>query len=393
MINDRIEQVLRVWELCCVLSKISVKKVNMLKFGEAADMFTGPLKHSESFRNDILLRKPFDAGKYIANGLNAEWLGVFSYFPASVHAWATASRRIYRLDGDIQELILQTDVSQLTWNDIVFPFGAFGIALSRPIREPGGQLFDFLLVHRGWMHSIGRDGITIWAISQEYERPMLVSLKLAQRIYEDMVAKGKLKKADEISNSAFSKEGMEKSALGAKLNSFIADSAFFDRPLKDTFSYVKANEGKVAQPDFLPLHRLPTSSMEIEVERVVAGLCVYLDVHRNTSKSAKVKTDWKPRDEPTIDANCVAKEALVCSVQNVYDITELERELLLIPDPVERRKRCEELGVHYREGYARRRPGFGNDPDALRCVHVRPAIVGLRRLAPGALPRGTEKVL
>ena len=393
MKQDRIEQALRMWELSCLNAKLCIKLVSMMKSGAANDMLIGPIKHSESFRQDILSGKPFDEAKYIQDDISSEAMGVFSYFPAAVHAWTTASRRIYTLGADIQELILQTDVSQLTWKDIVFPFGTFGIALARPIREPGGQLFDFLLVHRGYVHPIKHDGVVIWTISQEFERPMPFTVKEARRAYEDMVLRTNVRKAREMNEFFISKQAVEMTTAGAKLNSLIADGRFFELPLKETFKFVKDNDGKVVSGGLLPGHSLPMSSFNIEVERLVAGLCVYLDMHRRGSKALKVRTDWAPREHPTVDTTCITKEALVCSVQNVYDLSELERELLMIIDPVERDRRCKELGVHYREGYARRRPGFGHDPDAPQCVHVRPAIVGLRRLAPGSLPRGTEKVL
>lgn len=392
MITDRLEQVLRVWELNCISSKISIKRVSMLKHGAADDMMVGPVKHSESFRGDVLARKPFDPDKYIDRNISAEAMGVFSYLPASLHAWATASRRIYRLESDIQQLILQTNVSELTWRDVKFPFEVFGIALATPIREPGGQLFDFLLVHRGFVHAIDREGIMIWTISEEFEKPMPMTIRQAQKAYESLVTHGNFKKAAEVTEDLLS-SGVMKTAMGAKLNCFIADGVFFDKPLKDTFSYIRENEGKVIPNGLLPLHSLPISSMGIEVERLVAGLCVYLDSHQNCSDEVRPRTDWKPVEKPTIDTTCITKEALVCSVQNVYYLSDLERRLLLMTDTVERDKICKELGVHYREGHARRRPGFGNDPEAPKCVHIPPVIVGIRRLAPRSLPRGTEKVL
>jgi hypothetical protein len=150
MKTDRIEQALRTWELCCANSRLSIKRINMLKSGAASEMAVGPAKHFESFRNDILARKPFDAEKYIPEDLSAEAMGPYSFFPTAVHAWATDSRRIYTIDEVVQQIVMQTNVSELTWKDIPFPFNSFGIALAQPIREPDGQLFDFLLVHRGF---------------------------------------------------------------------------------------------------------------------------------------------------------------------------------------------------------------------------------------------------
>jgi hypothetical protein len=180
--------------------------------------------------------------------------------------------------------------------------------------------------------------------------------------------------------------------MGAKLNALIADGLFFDKPLQNTFDHIKEHEGEDSSNGLLPLHGIKFSEMQITVERIVAGLCVYLDANRGGAKETG-GTSWTPLDEPTMDNTCVTKASLVCMVQNVYDVSGLKRELLLIADPVERDRRCKELGVHYREGYARRRPGFGDDPTAPRCVHIPPTIVGLRRLPLDALPRGTEKVL
>jgi hypothetical protein len=392
MKTDRIEQALRTWELCCANSRLSIKRINMLKSGAASEMAVGPAKHFESFRNDILARKPFDAEKYIPEDLSAEAMGPYSFFPTAVHAWATDSRRIYTIDEVVQQIVMQTNVSELTWKDIPFPFNSFGIALAQPIREPDGQLFDFLLVHRGFMHSIGHDGITIWMISQEFERPEAMPLKKARAAYEDMIIRGNLKPGTKIMDLLTSPKAMSETTMGAKLNALIADGLFFDKPLQNTFDHIKEHEGEDSSNGLLPLHGIKFSEMQITVERIVAGLCVYLDANRGGAKETG-GTSWTPLDEPTMDNTCVTKASLVCMVQNVYDVSGLKRELLLIADPVERDRRCKELGVHYREGYARRRPGFGDDPTAPRCVHIPPTIVGLRRLPLDALPRGTEKVL
>lgn len=392
MITDRIEQVLRIWELNQASAKISIKRINMLKQGAANDEFVGPLKHYGTFRKDVLAGRPFDAEKYLPSGMSKVAAGTFGFFPAVAHAWAQSSRRIFTLDSTIQELIMQTNVSDLTWNDIVFPFAAFGIALARPIEEPNGQLFDFLLVHRGHLHAINRPGIAIWTLSKENDRPDVTTLKKVERAYDELVCHGRFRKSYEITNLMTSHQSAEKTSLGAKLNCFISDGAFFDQPLRDSFDYVKENEGKILDDGTFTGHVLPCTSFHVEALRLAAGLCVYLDTHRDNA-SVKVRTDWKPKENPTLDPNCITHEALVCTVQNVYDIHELERELLMILDPVERKRRCDELGVHYREGHTRKMPGMGHIKDAPRVVHVRPSIIGLRRMTQGSLPPGVAKVL
>jgi hypothetical protein len=387
----RINQVLNMWECLCLEGKIGIKRYMMA--GSRTARLEGVFAHSESFRADILARKPFDPDKYVGSKIIGDALGSFTFLPPAIHAWATESRRIYHLPSDIQRLIQQTDVGDLTWRDVSLPFSAFAITLTEPVTEPGMQEFDCLLVYQGIIYPLGIDGIMIWALSKEFERPLGVDQQKLKRAFEKLVFRNNAGPALKLSDQISSLEAAQTTAYGANIRVCTIAGDWYDRPIKETFHFVKEHKGEIIPGSPLaPREVLPMSQWMIDVQRLAEGLCLYLDTHRS-SCTRRATSTWKPVEIPTPDPLSVTNEAEVCQVQSVYIISELERRLLAIIDPIERNRQCRELGVKYREGHWRKRPFYGRDPSAPKCVHVRPCIVGLRRLGPSGLPPGVAKVL
>jgi hypothetical protein len=391
MQTDRIDQALSIWECLCLQGKTGIMRY--IKAGNKKARLEGVFLHSESFRADILARKPFDPEKYVGSKILTDALGTFTYLPPAVHAWATQSRRIYHLPSEVQRLIQQTDIGDLTWREVSLPFPAFAITLAEPVTEPGMQEFDCLLVYQGTIYPLGITGIMIWAFPKELERPLGVDQQKLKRAYEKLVFRNDAGPALKLRDQITSFKAENTTAYGADVRVCTVAGDYYDRTIKETIHFVEQHKGEII-PDspLAPREVLPMSQWMIDVQRLVVGLCLYLDTHRS-SLTRRATSIWKPVEPPTPDPASVTKEAEVCQVQNVYVISELERRLLAIPDPIERDRQCRELGVHYREGHWRKRPYCGADTSAPKCVHVRPCIVGLRRLGPTGLPPGVAKEL
>jgi len=60
--------------------------------------------------------------------------------------WTTESRRVFRLDPDLQALLGATSIESVETSDISLPFGCFCISLERPIKADDEEReFDFIL--------------------------------------------------------------------------------------------------------------------------------------------------------------------------------------------------------------------------------------------------------
>ena len=307
-------------------------------------------------------------------------------YPLALARWSVHSRRIYKLDSDLQALLQATSLKGVLWSDVQLPFDSFAIELAQPLIDSEGNRFGFLLV----------------------------STPLPYELEEDISPK------DLIDFRCFGTKGMKYAPLNTQQRERIQTSV--DRQIDRGDPYGILTEYRELASK--PLDRVPTSSFKLHshpdelvtetaervykekfpgvdrpaalatwdaMTRLVVGLALYLKTL--PPGSSHVSEPTKPFRSGLPDRKVITNRWEVCNVTSVIPLTREERIFYGVEGNQEEQRQAKyELSCHFREGHWRRPPGKGDDPTAPRTVHVRPCIVRRDRLPKdGGLPAGTVK--
>ncbi|MBI4087276.1 MAG: hypothetical protein HY434_00390 [Candidatus Liptonbacteria bacterium] len=398
---ERLEQALRLWEDSCFLfgkcAELDRLGVKILEEGIPA---LNPFFHWHEFRDYLLSdqSRVFNSGRFEATDESGErvlmeHLSAYTCLPLALWCWNKHSRRIFRVSEELQTLLNLTSLDGMAWSDIPWPFESFAVTLDAPLALPrGGHLpdarFDTIIVYTHFV-PVG-DGTGL----KKLIRFLLLDSELGNRVplsrFDREEIDGLLSKAKQkFFQGESAKKLMGRIEAVAWGVSEVQGSTFYldcsgadGLKIGETVGHVK-QRSRIFMPctDDQYLHWEAAA-------RIVAGLCLYL-----TTLPPKTphRSDWTPAD-PGIkrpDPRVITTGAEVCLVSSVYKLNAEEREV------IERigSRNYHELGVHFRIGHWRRKPGFGHDPAAKKVVHVRPTLVRRDRLPENAVPGGSANIL
>lgn len=385
-IVDRLEKCLCAWEDFWFL--IGVLNQILINTGRAAICpKEGAVVYWQSFRKHLLhlhstesppdmvrFQQPTDMHNTVASLLIS--------LPIPLTAWCQQSRRVYRLQPEIQTLLNATSLEGVKWSDVSFPFPAFAVSLGQPIKDNSGMEIDFLLFSkivaelpdRQPVHWIDLRG---FAPSCGQYDPLTDSNRqnMRQRIKDKQWEHGErlvLRFFDRL-----------KGVVGTY---FSLNAALFDEVITNTAQRVSSIVGATSEES---VHD-STISICDSTARIVVGMCLYL---QTLPLGSPHRSAWRPSvREGRPDPRAISNEAEVCTVSSCYTLTRPERVALGLEGTAEERRHYE-LSCHFRQGHWRRPPGYGHIPDAPKTVHVRPCLVRKDRLQAGELPGGAETVL
>jgi hypothetical protein len=294
---------------------------------------------------------------------------------------------MFRLTDDLQLLLEGTDLGDFRVSDIPWPFDSFVVLLARPIETMCNAWVDAILVSRGnqLLHP-----------SQPYVEIQLLPTVLDQREYlpqyairdmEDALAKKRVSRLRKLFDRW-------SPAADPLLRTIFPISPSLDIGVSRSALSMAKISAPLAE-DCLDPHIEHYPHWDLAL-RIVAGLALHLTTISGHSRHAPT---WTRPDTHTLDFQAVVSDALVCEVSSTHILSANERQNLREAIDDERSvaigkttSDCasREVRAHYRRGYWRRAPGSGNDPNAPKCIHVRPTLVRSDRLPQGAAPQGAE---
>ncbi|MBI5654118.1 hypothetical protein HZC53_00470 [Candidatus Uhrbacteria bacterium] len=324
---------------------------------------------------------PFDFKRFFDDG------GMFgvdgnhlldAYFAPLLASWMGKSRRVFSLDRDLTNLLLQTSLDGVTWGEIKWPFETLVLTFedSPLISADGKCYYDCVLVGVvDYPAPIGKQLQAYLFSETAYLRVFFSDVE--RRKYKELWARG------DIPNC------QRKAAVAIESVMQRTDPALESTVFSTPFELIKG----------LPIQEMPEGWIsydgdnQIEItltNRLVAGLCLYLNsLPSGAPQISPVR--GLSRSQRHQDAKAVTNDAEICTVSSIYRLTPEEHKLL------EEHKRSKhgtfELCAHFRRGHWRRPPGKGDDPTADWSVWVRPHMVRRDRLAPGELPGGTQTIV
>jgi hypothetical protein len=384
LLITRLEQILRFWEDAVFLEGIGAQFEKRYNPEASPSLFDHTLPW-QSLRSDLLKLDPTAIHeKYSAAPWTHEVLGGIVGVPHELSDWTQHSRRVFYTTHEIQTLLALTSFERITWGDIPWPFSSFVVLLEDPIKgtiKNWNANIDTILVSR---YETPDDGtvIVFRFLGDNLDRK-----KPLTWLDRDQLEKAFKKGANRFADL---RNGLLRRNEAKVATSFV--SMFWQASLRnefvmDTFSgpmgRVKGEHDREMQAmsdDDKDEYR-PVLDAAF---RVVMGLCLYLTTLPTKSVH---RSEWvapPPLQDSRTGKFALSNGAEICTVSSIHKLSAEEQGVAELA-----KRSFVEMAAHWRRGYWRRKPGEGNDPNALKVVLVRPTLVRKDRLQPGEVPAGT----
>jgi len=309
--------------------------------------------------------------------------GFLTRLPFSLGGWCQHSRRVYYLTEEIQAILNATSLKGVTWSDISFPFPVYALSLQRPVIDPEGDRFDFIMVTNYHVQdNNGRvlPGLELRFFCQQCDQ------------YDSLTEANRQNIRNCIRNGDWEHVIKLVQRYLRKVDCIIGAHITFDDQRLEEEVMVTAErcyEGCDADIQAKMNRELAISLWDTMV-RIVVGMCLYL---KTLPSGSPHQSEWRPAPRSGLtDPRAISNEAQLCTVSSCYTLTRPERVALELEGTAEERKHYE-LSCHFRQGHWRRPPGYGHIPAAPKTVHVRPCLVRKDRLQEGELPGGAESIV
>ena len=381
----RLEQALMMWEefmWCGSVMRRAADKMGVQILLEDALPAEGPYVHFRELRRHLLTIRNFDEfdterfevlleakAKYSRDHERSDHAPI-ELLAGRLAAWTTSSRRVYRIDADLQALLGATSLKSLTFNDIKFPFESFAIELEEPIYCPfSNRYFDFILYSPA-QGRVGEDirsrhAITFFNRDLDRWRPLS-----SRPIVERKLARGRVEEAA---------HELSAKRVGAKQNDMLAMHIIKgnpDVPILEILGWI----GDMPEQEGVASR---------QVWQIVIGLAMYLKMLPPTSPHVGRwnLADPNQRMLGSLDKRAITDESEICSVTSVRKLSVEERKLFF--DYASGRGDYE-LSAHFRIGYWHRPRGRGQDPNYPKTEWTHPTLVRRDRLPEGAIPGGSK---
>lgn len=368
-----LENSLACWETSCFVCSIMLRAAKALGIVAPYENI-GPLFHAPEFRKYLLgaaARASFDFGKFWpTSDVMGNQLGAQSWVPIELFNWTKASRRVFDISPELQELLRMTSLNGITWKDAleVLPFPSFAIEFEQPLVSSGGTEFGGAL-----FSTVDIKGSTNICF-RIFPKKLLT--------YQPLREKEKSKMLHQLATKEWGRLNGKSTEcrVAIKSLSFVVKS----------FPLASCLEREV--PDSLIDLAILAPGAKESIEEAIAvlqnalniviGFCLYL---KTLPSQSSCKKPWGhiPQSGKQ-DPLAICNEAQVCVVSSCYQLSDTERHELG-ENRIGSEKAC-----HFRRGHWRKAPGCGSDPSAPKIIHVRPTLVRRDRLKENQLPGGSE---
>ncbi len=384
----RLEQMLQCWEDQCFAYGIVAEHGQRIGWESLVNRifpYAGPLRHWRELRTHLREigrhQSALDANRFTTvTSTLAEGLSCLFQYPLFLRDWTVSSRRSFHLDEEAQALISAMSFKGMTWSDLLFPFDSFAITLDVPIQTPL-DAYDTILFTKNFIPSAlyqgdANSGLSIGLLSTKLETYRRIT---------------PLEK-DQLWRSGRKGSKSTRDAVLRYLDRFPEPGPFFTASIDQSYVEDKlANEPLVSSSKLSSFSAQSAEDKQIAAPaaniafRIIAGLCLYLT---SLPPKSPHRSEWTtPPSRGKLDPNAITRDADVCLIKSVFQLTAEERAIFL--SSATGREQC----AHFRRGHYRRRPGEGWDPEAPKIVPVRPTLIREDRLGPGELPGGSTATI
>ena len=386
-VEHRMEQLLQYWEMYWYATNANYRLVKNAPKPFPVP-FTGPVKWWNQLRRDIINHDVFTyyneryaPSKEAINFLNITPSVLLT--PIIIGKWVLSSRRIFKLDTDLQFLLDMTSLRGVRIRDIQFPFDSFAVALDKPLVGEKGRFYDFIVASKLERNDV--PGYYLAFYDQRLEVPPPVTPR-DKEIIEQFIAKGGGDK------------GVERLARcwgGGRLAIPFGTGHFIPTSNLDMKVLEACKLDQLELPDGLDsTDTLQVANVAEALSRVVLGMCMYLRTLPSPNTS---RLPWKPV-KPLREFSNLAKsipvidESTICFVESRFKLSIKERIAFSDPEHIPTRSLLEKC-CHVRSGFWHRPPGTGHDSLQAKTQWTRPTIVREDKYVPGTLLKGAEKLL
>lgn len=399
----RLEQGLRLWEDLCFLMKTYSDSLPYFGFKKPLNTNAGPLLYASELRNHLMrsIDNYFDYSRFTGSIEMWGQLMHVGSLPQDLFSWCRNSRRIFQIPTNLQTILSATSLEGIFWEDVVWPFRSFGLALEEPLIDEHKNKFDFILVSN------------IGGCTPELEGIESVSFTIFSEKLDEYQPLTEERRAEII--KLIKKRGME------YMNKLQKKILFMGQGYMDSFfTTFKGKNGKNLEPVTRPLEegfkdfhqRMKTLGQQIGVDLAIEdeatddpfrqysilekarhlsiSFCLYLATIPSFYHPGSDK-NWKTIDSGKINnVKPVTHHSQLCTINFKNNLTKDDHAVAsLIRESRSGSTKC----PHFRRGHFRKRSGEGDNPHALKCIMVRPALIGRDRLQSGALPTGAKTVM
>lgn len=388
--TSRLEEGLRFWEEMTRL--IGYKMACRHGAGLERKAPSGPWKHWPEFRQFLLnYRKgdPFPRDRfYDLREASRVEMGSTALIPSALANWTADSRRIFSVDGLLQRELALTSLGNFKFNEIVWPFDTFALALTEPLRvAPNGPLYDSVIVTRTPIISMARDrGIQGEILQFHFFGSELAGYpSLTPAEVEKIDSRLRAKRWKECAELALATMD-QKNRSNAVHYCFEVGTEGFEGESIERFIADMAVRASVCKEDEIWGTAQNQCEFAQTMLRTLFGFMLYLS---SISSSSPELRRFAPRPgTETPKLGPIHHGADVCLVTSDTVLTPYEREIL--GDP---RRSFAEISIHFRRGHWRKRPGTAIFPLAPKNVKVKPCRIKFGHLLPDSQPGGLEQKL
>lgn len=316
----------------------------------------------------------------------------------TITKWTEESRSVFFIEEDLQMLLMETSLGNITWADLKFPFDSFVVNLGTPMLICGGRKSSSVMITRYSEGYDNKDAIELRFFDDE--------LKLAFTPYEKEIIEEYLKNKN-TSKISLLADKIEKAIFGLKTEESASTAVLLIAPniretrittsLADLFriSGVDEASGGNHKAECVDKH----ISFFNKSLHIVLGFCLYLQTipNLNSKKNEKVGNDnleWIDLPKKSkLGNNAITDISKICSVGNKHLLKENECEKRTISEIKKNHVSGSEKSPHFRRGTWCRKKGTGNNPEAPRIIWRRPTMVRPDKLQQNSLPVGQRIVV
>jgi hypothetical protein len=334
----------------------------------------GPIFHAPEFRRYLMgamKETSFDFDRFWpTSDAMGHQLGAQSWIPLELFHWTKASRRLFCISSELQELLRMTSLDGITWKDATeaFPFPSFAIEFEEPLVSSGGTEFGGAMFSTVYLKG-GRV-----ACFRVFPTKLLAYQSLSEKERTRMRRHLSTKELGRLSGKSTECRRVIKS-LSFVVESFPLGSCLENQVLDSLANIATLAPGARESVD-------EASEILQDALNIAVGFSLYL---KTLPPQSVYRKPWQnPPRSGKPDPLAICNKAQICAVSSCYHLNDAEKRAL------EENRIGSEKACHFRRGHWRRAPGSGSDPLAPKIVHVRPTLVRKDRLKKNQLPGGSE---
>lgn len=315
--------------------------------------------------------RPFPMTRIIGEERHAhDILQQTSAFPLFFYEWCRSSRRVFRISDGIKEMFDNTDTSTLFLSEVPIPLRSFVIELETPLVWNGNTVRTAIVMfpdeHIDARSNIAPETVHVHLLVEEVIKAQLDKKQLKRGLRQ--------KKRAKVFTVSRGFRGVtpDPKMLTWMSTGWRMPAGWTEQPF--TY-YCEKNEQRYGE-------RVKLGN---EMLRLAFQLCVYLASMKPGERSAALPQ--RHYKIPFVDRRAATTVAELFEVHSEHLVhRENTSGDVIVREGSQKR-------AHWRRGYYRRRSGEGNNPEAKKCIWVRPTLVNAHRLARGSVPGASGTIV